>query len=84
MYEVFLERAAERALKRLSRRDFTRIITAIKELAANPRPSGCRKLSGGDWDWRLRIGDYRVLYEVDDEARAVRVLLVRHRREAYR
>jgi len=84
VYEVFLERAAERALKRLSRQDFTRIIAAIKELAANPRPSGCRKLSGGDQDWRLRVGDYRVLYEVDDEARAVQVLLVRHRREPYR
>jgi len=71
VYEVFLERAAERALKRLSWQDFTRIIAAIKELAANPRPSGCRKLSGGDQDWRLRVGDYHVLYEVDDEARAV-------------
>ena len=84
MYEVFLERAAERALKQLSKRDFERVIVAIRTLATNPRPSGCRKLVGGERDWRLRVGDHRVLYEIDDAAHVVRVLLVRHRREAYR
>jgi mRNA interferase RelE/StbE len=64
---------------------FHRVIAAIRALAATPRPAGCRKLqSSGHDDYRLRVGDYRVLYEVDDTARLVRIMRVRHRREAYR
>ena len=84
MYEVFLERAAERDLKRLSAGDFQRIIPHLKALAQTPRPSGCRKIAGSKNDWRIRVGDYRVLYEIDEKARAVRVMRVRHRREVYR
>lgn len=84
VYEVYLERRAEQDLKRLSARNFRRIITRIKALAENPRPTGCRKISGSVNDWRIRIGDYRVIYEVKDEEKAVRVMRVRHRREAYR
>jgi len=84
VYEVLLERTAERALKQLPKRDFERVIVAIRTLGNNPRPVGCRKLVGGEGEWRLRVGDQRVLYEIDDAAHVVRVLLVRHRREAYR
>ena len=84
MYEVLLERSVERALKRLSLPDFTRILIALKELASNPRPPGCKKLVGGERDWRVRVGDYRVLYEIDDVEKAVRILNVKHRRDAYR
>ncbi|MDO8531904.1 MAG: type II toxin-antitoxin system RelE/ParE family toxin [Dehalococcoidia bacterium] len=84
MYEVFLERAAERDLRRLPSAEFQRVVAAIKALAQDPRPAGCRKLSGSRRDWRIRTGDRRVLYEIDDKARAVRVMRIRHRREAYR
>ena len=84
MYEVLLERSVERALKRVSQPDCTRILVVLKELASNPRPPGCKKLVGGERDWRVRVGDYRVLYEIDDAGKAVRVLNVKHRREAYR
>ena len=84
MYEVYLERSAENDLKRLPTSTFDRIVYQIKTLAENPRPSGCRKITGSKNDWRIRIGDYRVLYEVNDRAKAVRVMRVRHRREAYR
>jgi len=83
VYEVYLERAAEQDLKRLSARNFQRIILRIKALAENPRPVGCRKISGARNDWRIRVGDYRVIYEVDDEEKAVRVMRVRHRGKAY-
>lgn len=83
-YEVYLERRAEQDLKRLSASNFQRIITHIKALAENPRPAGCRKISGSKNDWRIRIGDYRVIYEVKDEEKAVRIMRVRHHREAYR
>ena len=82
-YEVYLERAAEQDLKRLSVRNFRRIIPRIKALAENPRPVGCRKISGSRNDWRIRVGDYRVIYEVDDEEKAVRLMRVRHRGKAY-
>ena len=84
MHKVYLERAAERDLKRLSAEDFQRVIGHIKGLAENPRPTGCRKITGSERDWRIRIADYRVIYEIDDKAMAVRVMRVRHRREAYR
>lgn len=84
MYEVLLERAAERDLRRLASELYQRIIFRIKALSGNPRPAGSRKITGSESDWRIRIGDYRVIYEIDDEAQAVRVLRVRHRREAYR
>ena len=84
MYEVYVERAAENDLKRLPTTTFHRIIPHIKALVENPRPSGSRKLTGSKNDWRIRIGDYRVLYEIDEKARAVRIMRVRHRREVYR
>jgi mRNA interferase RelE/StbE len=60
------------------------VIEAIQALAANPRPVGCRKLTGSKHDWRIRAGDYRVVYEIADVIRVVRVNRVRHRREVYR
>jgi mRNA interferase RelE/StbE len=84
VYEVYLEKAAENDLKRLPTTTFHRIIPHIKALAENPRPSGCRKLTGSKNDWRIRIGDHRVLYEIDEKARAVRILRVRNRREVSR
>ena len=60
------------------------MIVAIQALAQNPRPPGCRKLTGSKNDWRIRVGDYRVVYEIADEIRVVRVNRVRHRREVYR
>jgi mRNA interferase RelE/StbE len=84
VYEVYIEKAAENDLKRLPTTTFHRIIPHIRALAEDPRPSNCRKLTGSKDDWRNRIGDYRVLYEIDEKAKAVRILRVRHRREAYR
>jgi mRNA interferase RelE/StbE len=84
VYEVYLERSAEIDLKRLPTSIFHRIIPQIKTLSGNPRPSGCRKITGSKNDWRIRIGDYRIIYEIDEKAKAVRVMRVRHRREIYR
>ena len=84
MYDVYLERAAEQDLRRLPAEVFYRIMPRIRALADEPRPPGCHKLMGSTSDWRIRIGDYRVLYEIDETERSVRVFRVRHRREAYR
>ena len=84
MFEVVLERAAEKDLRRLSDQVHERVIESISSLASNPRPAGSKKLAGGKSDWRIRVGDFRVLYEIADAIRIVRVYRVRHRREAYR
>jgi mRNA interferase RelE/StbE len=84
MYRVLLERAAEKDLSRLSSGIHDRVIAAIQALSNNPRPPGCRKLAGSKNDWRIRVGDYRVVYEIADTIRVVRVNRIRHRREVYR
>lgn len=84
MYKVLLERSAERDLRRLAPDIHDRIIDAIRGLASSPRPAGCRKLEGSKNDWRIRVGDWRVIYEVADREKEVRVNRIRHRREVYR
>jgi mRNA interferase RelE/StbE len=84
MYEILLASQAERDLKRLVAQEFHQIIPVIKALANTPRPPGCRKLVGSRSDYRIRIGDYRVIYEVDDKDNKVRIMRIRHRRDIYR
>ena len=62
-----------------------RMVDAIKSLAANPRPSDTKKLAGKlQGTWRIRVGDYRILYDVDDKAKKVVILYIGHRRQIYR
>jgi mRNA interferase RelE/StbE len=75
--------SAKKALDALSANIQKRIITAIKKLKENPRPVGCRKLKG-QGTWRIRVGDYRVVYEIQDDVLIVLVVRVAHRKEAYR
>ncbi|MCX6641553.1 MAG: type II toxin-antitoxin system RelE/ParE family toxin [bacterium] len=84
MYEVLVEHSAERDLKRLPKSVFARIIPHLSELRQNPRPPNCRKITGSEASWRVRVGDYRIIYEVDDELKKVMVMRIKHRREVYR
>jgi len=84
MYEIFLESRAERDLKKLHAQTFHRIIKRISSLGKDPRPEGSRKIRRSKNDWRIRIGEYRVIYEIDDELKEVRVMRVKKRSEAYR
>ena len=84
MYELLLERSAARQLKHVPDVDYKRLIVQIKLLAESPRPHNCRKLHGSRADFRLRVGNWRIVYEVDDERRAVRVLRIVLRKDAYR
>ncbi|MBA3425530.1 MAG: type II toxin-antitoxin system RelE/ParE family toxin [Rubrobacter sp.] len=83
MYELTFKRRARRNVARLPESVYGRMIQAIDELAENPRPRNSRKLRGKE-GWRIRIGDYRAIYEIDDEAREVLVLDIGHRRDIYR
>ena len=82
-YRVSILRRAQRELARLSSEQYEAVRDAIRALAVEPRPTGTRKLTGRD-GWRIRIGDYRVIYEIDDDRRVVTVLDVGHRRDIYR
>ena len=83
-YRIEVSATAERQLKKIRREDKVRILRSISLLAGDPRPSGCRKMSGYDDIYRLRIGDYRVIYEVDGRRIIVVILKTGHRREVYR
>lgn len=82
-YRVDVQRSAERDLDRLSAVLFDRVAVRLAALAEDPRPPGSEKLTGLD-AYRVRVGDHRIIYEVDDEARTVVITRVRHRREVYR
>jgi mRNA interferase RelE/StbE len=84
VYEVYLERSAEKDLRRLAAEDFHRVISRIKDLKKNPRPPRCHKIAGSKRDWRIRVGNYRILYEIDVKTKVVKVMRVKHRREVYR
>ena len=82
-YAVSILRSAQKALGSISQVHQDRIVTAIRRLASNPRPSGVKKLAGRV-AWRIRIGDYRVIYEIHDADLTILVVDVGHRREVYR
>ena len=84
MYEVYIERNAEKELNELHSPIFERIRDAIINLGNNPRPDGCRKLKGLEKHWRIRVGDYRVVYEIDDKSYKLNIEKVRHRSSVYR
>jgi len=83
-YAVRLARRAVRALADLQRRDQQRIRAAIDLLAENPRPPNCVALQGEAGVYRVRVGDYRIVYEVFDRLLVVQVVRIGHRREVYR
>jgi mRNA interferase RelE/StbE len=82
-YNVSLKRAAQKEVRALDAIVRVRVIRAVRELANEPRPTGCRKLVDSDNRWRIRVGDYRIIYAVDDVAHTVDVVAVRHRSKAY-
>ena len=83
-YSIEILRSAQKQLSKINRQDQDRIISSIESLANNPRPDGCRKLSGRPAAWRIRIGSYRVIYELQHEKLIVLVVKIGHRREIYR
>lgn len=76
--------AVYKQLQQLPRPAFAAALTAILGLVDDARPSGAVKLAGAQSDWRVRIGEYRIVYEIDDRTRTVTVLRVRDRRDVYR
>ena len=82
-YEIHWKNSAERELRNIDPQQVPRIIKAVESLVDNPFPSQHRKLQGSERDYRIRVGDYRVIYQLDTETKSVIIYHVRHRREAY-
>jgi mRNA interferase RelE/StbE len=82
-YQVILPKSPQKELDRLPDEITARILDALEELKKQPRPPGCKKLRGEN-AWRIRIGDYRVIYEIHDKILQVIVVTIGHRREVYR
>ena len=84
MYEVLLERNAEKDLRKLPKNVFKQIITKIKLLANIPRPKGTKKLMDYNNFWRIRVGSYRVIYEIIDSSEIIRIYKIKHRKDVYK
>ena len=83
-YSVSLTTAASKSLRKLERSQKSKLIAAIEALAVEPRPAGVKKIQGGNGEFRIRVGSYRVVYEIRDRQLIILVLNVGHRREIYR
>lgn len=83
-YAISYTSSAAKALRKIDRATSRRLLQAIEGLADDPRPPGCVQLKGGDGELRIRVGDYRVIYDVRDGQLTVLVLRLGHRREVYR
>lgn len=83
-YEITYAQSALKSLRKLDRGAAQRIVRVIDALAHEPRPHGCKQLKGGDGEMRIRVGDYRVVYDVADDEVVILVLRIGHRREVYR
>ncbi len=81
-YRIVFRKSVEKDLKSIPRKDQIRVLRRIQELAGNPRPPSCKKLSGQE-RYRVRQGNYRILYEIVDDNLVVTVVNVGHRRDVY-
>ena len=83
-YTIQYTRPAREELEALSVEIQNRIVAAIDSLTENPRPRGSKKLKGGTNEYRIRVGNYRVIYEIDDKTVVVLIVRIAHRKDAYR
>lgn len=83
MYSLVITSRAERELKRFDRPTKNRIITAALPLADDPHPHGCLKVKTSENLWRIRVGDWRIGYQIDDQKQTVTIVTIGHRREFY-
>ncbi len=84
MYKVTVKKSAAKALTKLPKNIANQLIPSIKQLGEDPRPAGSKKLKGAEDLWRIRMGDYRVVYSIEDAIMIVDVVQVAHRKDIYR
>lgn len=85
MYQITFKESASKELQRLSKSVIKKIIFSINELSENPRPSGVKKLKDSNENlYRIRVGDYRIIYVIDDGIKIVNIRRIGHRKDIYR
>lgn len=83
-YKIQWKQSAKKELKKLDKQTIRRILQAVEKLANNPYAKGCKKLAGSKSVYRIRIGDYRVVYDIQSSTITIEIIKVGHRREIYR
>lgn len=83
-YQIEIKPSASKELEKLPSPMVARVVAAINELAGNPYPQGVKKLTGFERTYRIRVGDYRVLYDVYENILVIEIIRVRHRKDVYR
>ena len=83
-YAIIISKSVQKQIDNLPNDVIERVIEKIQNLASEPRPDGIVKLKGSDNEYRIRIGDYRVRYEIDDQSQLVQILQCKHRKDVYR
>ena len=83
MHEVRIGRPAVKELEALPDQIIDRVAAKVDSLCTQPGPTGCKKLRGGDELWWVRVGDYRIIYAIDDTQLIVEIRVIRHRKDAY-
>lgn len=84
MYQIKLARSAEKELAHISEPYFSALLKKIDALAKQPFPTGVKKIKGMQAGWRVRVGDYRIIYEVDETIKTVDISAIGHRKEIYK
>lgn len=82
-YQINWKPSALKEVKLIDRSVIPRILNVIESLSINPRPAGVRKLQGSKRSYRVRVGDYRIVYEIEDEILTVYIVRIRHRKSVY-
>jgi len=83
-YSIELKKSVEKDIRKIPKKEIRRIVEAMEGLAKEPRSSGSMKIKATERTYRIRVGDYRVIYQIDDEEKTVLVTHIRHRKDAYR
>ncbi len=83
-YQIKINRSARKSLRKISAKDVSVVRIKIRELAENPRPSGCKKLKAQENVYRIRVGSYRVLYTIEDDVLIITVVRIGDRKDVYR
>ena len=83
-YKIEWKNSAYKELQKLPRPMIPKVVAAVSDLSNDPRPQGAKKLAGSEYSYRIRIGDYRVVYEIFDNKLVIEIVRVRHRKDVYR
>ena len=83
-YKIKWKKSAYRELRNIHNKYIPKIIDSVEKLSENPFPAGAKKLSGSEKTFRIRVGDYRIIYEIEQQKLIIQIIRVRHRKDVYK